>query len=402
MAYGKKKKVSQSLADYSICLLGESGIGKTTMMVTACEKEFGEEGYMIFNMGKEQGVDCIDGAVYEDIEDWKKFDAVTKDIIQHKDEEYPDLKVVVIDTLDQLVEITEPEVIRRYNNENMGSKDFKPAKSINGAYGGFGRGEDMVVKLLLDRIWELQNVGVHVWYTGHVKNREILDPVTNSTYTSITTNMMARYFTAFRTKMHVVGVACIDRRIEAEGTGRRNIVTKKEVTVNRVKEERRKIVFRDDNYSVDSKSRFMNIVDEIPMETNAFLKALKDAIAASVRTPAVEEVKAVVFVPSKAASTPEPTPEPVPEPEELPFDEPPLDPAAIEDDELLIDDDEIEEAPPFDKEAKIAEVKSAFREAGTDTKRSVKAVLLAIGKKTLDPDIPDDKLREIMKILNVA
>lgn len=293
MSIIKKNKISENLNDFSLCLCGESGIGKTTTMVEACEKEFGEDGYVILNMGKEQGVDCLENASYVDIPTWKHFDAAVKEFIKNKDTEYPDLKVVVFDTLDQLIEICEPTVVEMWNKENLGKKDFVPVKTLNAAWNGFGRGEDKVIELILNKVWELKKVGITVWYTCHVKTREIIDPISNQTYTSLSTLMMQKYFNGFKTKMHVVGMACVDRTIETEKTGRKNIVTKKDITVNKIKEERRKIVFRDDNYSVDSKSRFAGIVDEIPLDSDELLKALHDAIkesknrkASATKTPA--------------------------------------------------------------------------------------------------------------------
>jgi GTPase SAR1 family protein len=276
--YGKKNKVKDGLENYSVALFGESGIGKTTLMYEVCEKLFGSDGYMIFNAGKEQGIDCLEDASYEDIENFKKFDAVVSDIIKNKKSDYPDLKVVVLDTLDQIIEIVEPEIVRRYNSENLGVKDFKPAKTINGAYGGFQNGQDECIKLILNKIWDLQSVGVRVWYTGHVKTKESIDPYTNMSFTSLSTNISNKYLNGFKTKIHALGIACIDRTIETEDTGRENIVTHKKITVNKVKAEKRKIVFRDDNYSVDSKSRLADIVDEISMDSDAFIKAIENAI----------------------------------------------------------------------------------------------------------------------------
>lgn len=283
--YGKRNKVSENLGDYNICVLGESGIGKTTLMVQTCQKLFGEDGYMILNMGKEDGIDCIDGASYEDIPNFKVFDAITKDIISNKDTDYPDLKVLVSDTLDQLFELVEPEVIRRWNAENQGKKDFILVKTLNQSWGGFGRGEEKVLEIILDRMWELKKVGVAFWSCGHVKTREVLDPLTAQTYTTLSTNMMQKYFNGIKTKMHVVGMACIDREIIKESTGRKNIVTKKEITKNKVVSESRKIIFRDDDYGVDSKSRFAEIIDEVPLDTDEFIKALEDAIKAAKKKP---------------------------------------------------------------------------------------------------------------------
>ena len=276
--YGKRNTVSKNITDYNIAILGLAGIGKTTLMVETCEKLVGDDGYIIFNMGKEDGISCIDGAIYENIESWKKFDEVTKDIVKNKATDYPDLKIIVIDTIDQLFDITEPEVIRRYNQEKLGEKGFKPVSSINAAYGGFGAGLSACEKLVLDKIWEMKKVGVAVWMCGHTKTKDIVDPLTDQTYTTISANLSQRYFNAIKTKMHIVGMAVIDRDIVTESTGRQNIVTKEDITKNKVVTESRKIIFRDDNYGVDSKSRFANIVDEIPLDSDAFIKAIQDAI----------------------------------------------------------------------------------------------------------------------------
>ena len=73
-------------------------------------------------------------------------------------------------------------------------------------------------------------------------------------------------------------MAYIDREIDRVKTGRKNVVSQKDEIIGKVKAERRVICFRDDNFSVDSKSRFANIVDRIPLDANAFIQALTDAI----------------------------------------------------------------------------------------------------------------------------
>jgi hypothetical protein len=381
--FGKKNKVSENLEDYNICILGESGIGKTTLMVQTCQKLFGEDGYMILNMGKEDGIDCIDGASYEDVPNYKVFDAITRDIIANKDTDYPDLKVLVSDTLDQLFELVEPEAIRRWNVENQGKKDFIPSKTLNQSWGGFGRGEDKVLEIILNRMWELKKVGVAFWSCGHVKTREILDPLTGQTYTSLSTNMMQKYFNGIKTKMHVVGMACIDREIIKESTGRQNVVTKKDITKNKVVAESRKIIFRDDDYGVDSKSRFANIIDQIPLDTDEFIKALKDAIKAAKNNPISKK---------SVKSTPKSQPK-----EEVVEDE---------SDTQIEDIDEIDDEIPFTEEDTTSQYPNNLSEVirvefkkckDVDLKAKVREVIKPYGKLA---DVDEDGLKAIYDILN--
>lgn len=373
--FGKKSTVSNNIWNYNIGVLGESGVGKTTLMYNVCNKLVGDDGYILLNIGKEDGVKCIDGIVYEDVPNYKAWNEITKDIIENKKTDYPNLKIIVIDTLDQLFEIAEPEVIRKWNNDNATKKDFTPAKTLNQACGGFGRGEDAVIDLLLNRIWELKKVGVAFFYTGHTKRREVEDAITGQTYSSLTTNMMQRYFTAVKTKTDVLGIACIDREIIKEKTGKKNIITKQEETRNKISSESRVIKFRDDNYSVDSKSRFAGIIEQIPLDADEFINAIKNAI-----NTAQSDVKPSVKIETSIK-------------EDVPFD-------TSEDVEQTRDEVEPEVSNSVDKTTLMDEIRTKFKSASADIKKQIKAILTEKGSGKLDDNLDISVLNEISSILD--
>ena len=378
MAFGKRSSISENLNDYSIMLCGESGIGKTTVMSRLCEMEFGEDGYLLMNTGDEEGVSAIDDVTYEDVPTYKKYVEICNDIIKNKASEYPNLKVIIIDTLDQLIKATEAHAIDDWNRSNMGNKNFKPAKSLNSVEGGFGAGYDVVFNLIYDKVRALDKVGVKVWFVCHSKTKDIVDPLTSSAYTTLTSNMAQRYFNDFKTKVHVVGVACIDRTIDVVGTGRENIMNHKEITVNKVSNETRQIVFRDDSYSVDSKSRFAGIVDRIPLDAEELQKALKDAIKNSKTSTSKKSV------PKKETKKPENTP--VVE-EEL-------------DDDLDEDivTDTVEETTSEYPNNLVEVIRTMFKECkDADTKATVKGIIAEYGKLN---DVDEDGLKKIYDILN--
>lgn len=274
--FGKKNVIKVDPLAYNLGLIGESGIGKTTLAKEVCEKLVGEDGYMIFNIGKEDGIDAIAGAVYEDIPDWDTFEEVTDDILENKLTDYRDLKVIVYDTLDELFEIAEPEVIRLHNKENP----EKPVTSIKAAFGGYMAGEDKAVEIILNRIWELKKVGVSMFILGHTKKRTMTDVVTGLEYDMLTTNMSHRYFNAMKTKLHVLGVASINREITQIKTGKKigKGKDRKDEVKGSIENETRLITFRDDNFNIDSKSRFSEIIDTIVLSPDEFIKAIEDAI----------------------------------------------------------------------------------------------------------------------------
>ena len=274
--FGKKNEVSLNPLDYNVCILGEGGLGKTTLAKEVCEKLTGENGYIHFDIGNEFGASAIQNIVTERIENWAKLTEVVDDIVENKNEDYPELKVVIWDTLDELVILAETETIRQHNKKNPDKK----TDTINSAMGGFGKGQEYAISLIINEMSKLRSVGVSSIIIGHLKRTDIIDPITQETYSKLTADTTQKYFNAIKNKQHFVCVGYIDREIVKEKTGRKNIATKQDITINKAVSESRVLTFRDDTYSVDSKSRFADIVDRIPFDSDAFIKAMKDAILA--------------------------------------------------------------------------------------------------------------------------
>lgn len=274
MAFGKRNEIKIDPLKYNIALLGESGIGKTTIIKEMCEELGGEDSYIFLEMAGEAGADAIQGIVYEDVDDWDMVEEIVSDIEDNKSTEYKSLKVIVVDTYDGWINLAQNEAIRLWNKAHPD----KRADSIDASWNGFQKGQQKAFDLMFDVIKRLRAVGVATIIIGHVKNREITDVASGVTYQQLTSDVEKVYFNLLKKKMHFVGLAYFDRTIVTEKTGKKNIVTKKEETINKISEETRKIRFRDPAMAVDSKSRFADIVAEIDFNVTDFIKAMKDAI----------------------------------------------------------------------------------------------------------------------------
>lgn len=290
MAFGKRNSVNLDILSYNIMLLGESGAGKTSLINDVCTKYTGNpESALFLEIGLERGADSISGINYINCPEWNmdydEFDnaagfyTVCEDIIENKTTEYPDLKVVVWDTLDQLINVTEAEVIRMWNREcRAAGHPEKQAKTINGCYSGYGRGEKKAIEMMLDVMNRLRRVGVATIIIGHVKTKSIEDPLTGQSYQILTSDQQQNYFNAIKKNLHFLGLLYIDREMAAEKTGKKIFGTNKDETVNRIVGETRKVRFRDDGAVVDCKSRFADIVPEIDCDAEQFINAIQDAI----------------------------------------------------------------------------------------------------------------------------
>jgi flagellar biosynthesis GTPase FlhF len=395
MAYGKKNVISTDLNKVIFGLLGESGIGKTTTLYHMAETLFGDEGYILLDMGSEYGSEYIEGVVAEPVETFKKFLDIVNDICKNKDKDYPNLKVILADTLDALFEVGEPYLTKLYNQEHMGEKNFVPAKTINAAEGGFMHGQDRLIDIVVEQIVKLRKVGVGFWYTGHVKRRSTDDVFSGDSYDQLTTSMSQRYFNAIKNKTHALGIAYINRDLTEQEIGKENPVTHKKNTITKIVSESRKVKFRDDSYTADSKSRLKYIIDEVNLDEHEIIKALEDAIAEEKKNPYNADAKPATK--KKSTKKSEPIDEPVKESfnitdscvDELPIVEDIFDEA----------EDEIAEdvVAPVDKDV-LAEIRAAFKAADADTKAEVKTILANYGGKLANEMKPSD-VKSIQKIL---
>lgn len=300
MKFGKKNKIKIDPLAYNLALIGESGIGKSTTIKNYCEKLAGEDGYMFLEIGKEDGADAITNINYLTCPEWDMdydeptnsigFNTFVEDVVENRTSDWKDLKVVVIDTYDELFAIAEQEVIDMHNRENP----TKRVKSIKAAFGGFQAGEDKAIEIVLEALWSLKRVGVSFIIIGHTKSRNVTDAVTGEDYLQLTSNLSQKYFNAIKTKVHFLGVAAIDREIVKEKTGKKNIVTKEDIKKGVVKNETRKITFRDDNYVIDSKSRFADVVESIPLDADELITAITDAIKKELKKSGTDYSTAVV------------------------------------------------------------------------------------------------------------
>lgn len=397
--FGNRKTISKNVNDYMIGIMAPSGWGKTTLMYESCEKLFGPEGYFIADMGDEDGTAAIDDIAAEQIPTWKKFKEVVDDIVKNKDVDYADLKVIILDTLDAAFEKAEEYTVQTWNRENMGQQGFKAASSINSVEGGFGKGLDRVIETVKKEIARLAKVGVKVWWTAHVKEKDQTDLFTGTNYTTLTANMSMKYFNSIKNISHIIGFGYFDRTVEKQEVGEANVVTKKKKTRNAVTDETRKIKFRDDAMIADAKSRFSKIIDEIVLDTDEFIKAITDAI----NSASGDEIKPVAEKSTTKKTTKKPEPAPVDEEEdelteklraivekaqakdEVEDETPPFDVTeeiddifeeeeeSVEDDEMITLDD-----------VRMGAIRNAFKAANATQKAEVKKHLVDYNNRLCD------------------
>ena len=276
--FGKKNQVKVDPFNYSLMMLGEPKIGKTSLLYQVAEKLVGEDGYIFAELFRERGADAIEGIVAENLPTWDDWVEFVDDIVDNKTTDYADLRVVFGDTYDQMILMAQQEALSLWNRKNPD----KRADSLNGSWNGFGGGDKKALELIFEQVDRLESVGVKVWWIGHVKTKEVKNIYNDETYQILTSDQQQNYFNALKKNLHFLCLAYFDRELQKEKTGKKNIVTKKEEIKTTIKDETRKIKFRDDSFVVDSGSRFSDITPEINLDADEFITAITEAIKSEI------------------------------------------------------------------------------------------------------------------------
>ena len=94
---------------------------------------------------------------------------------------------------DGWIKLAELEAIRLWNKDHPD----KRADCIDAAWNGFQKGQAKACELMFDIMVRLRKVGVSMVIIGHVKNRELTDIATGTTYQTLTSDVEKVYFNLY-------------------------------------------------------------------------------------------------------------------------------------------------------------------------------------------------------------
>ena len=287
----KKNSVKVDLCSYpQYVLIGQRGIGKTTLFRDIVIEEYGSPEYgLLISCGNESGYHSLDNLQVEEVREWTKeygfpekengvpeeywtrgLVEVIDDLVFNK-ANY-NIKLVCFDTLDELYPMAEQRVFYEHKKK----KGTYP-ESLNSALGGYGAGQARAVELVTEQIARLRNAGYGVFLIGHVKVKDKIDPVTGDVYEQYTNNLSNKYFGAVAdTAQMVVNIV-----------NQLNIVGGTEDKAGRISGSDRIMYFRDTGL-IDAKSRFVGVPDSLPLSAKNFLEAFKMGVRGS-QTQPIEE-----------------------------------------------------------------------------------------------------------------
>lgn len=272
---GKLREVKVDIANYSYLMNGIAGIGKTTTVSEIGVRKYGVDGYLLLTVGQEPEPEHIGNIMNERAVDWDDLEEIIETICEYKNEDYPSLRMIGIDSVDEVFRLAEAKVIELHNK-----KVDSPAKrvdTVKKCFGGFQAGENKVVDMVSSLLFKLRDYGISLFFIGHTKSKNKVDQMTDIEYELVTSNLDNKYYNCIKDKVNVVMCAYIEREMTDLET-MKDAFTKKQKQVGKIASEKRVVSFRDEEYAVDVKSHLKHIVPKCELDAQTIINELETAI----------------------------------------------------------------------------------------------------------------------------
>lgn len=255
----KINRISLDFENYYFFLKGVEKSGKTTLARDLVLELYGRaDAGLLLAIGKETGYKALDNIQALDMEDWSTFDETIEELINNRDE-YSHIKMIFVDTLDELVELAEAETIA-YSNRSTG----KRVSTLNASLGGYGAGRKHLCKIVDEKLSALKKAGYGIFVIGHTKLKTIKEQgmAEEQEFQVLDSNLNSDYANIVAHKADVIATINIEREVN---------------DAKRVIDAKRYIYFRNNGF-VNAGSRFSNIVEKTELSAVNFITAIKDAI----------------------------------------------------------------------------------------------------------------------------
>ena len=350
------------LTKYYYFLQGVEKIGKTTFFRDLVLELFNGDATqgLLLAIGSEKGFKALDNIQVIEIETWADFVGIINELCATKQH---GIKLVGVDTYDELVELAEKEVLRLSRLETG-----KPCKSLNAALGGYGAGRKRLCQIVDEQLSKLHTqCGLLV--IGHTKIKTIKEQgiTEDMEYNVLDSNLNKDYASVVSNKADVIATGVIERQIEDGRT--QNI--------------QRNLYLRNSGFVVAG-SRFRNVPDKIEFNAKKFIETITEAIKNSKTTDAMPVTKqqSVSQDVIKQETKQEAYEQPAYEQEQDVFEE---------------QDDEVVEQKLIDVELNekyLAQIQNKFKTATLQTKKLVKEFLIENGYSKFDIETVETKIFE--------
>ena len=265
----KVNKVSLDFNNYYYYIKGVPKCGKTTFARDLTLELYNKpEAGLLISVGDEKGYKALDSIQAVDCEDWAEFEEVVDDLVENYDE-YKDIKLIYIDTVDELIRLAEEETCRA-SQRQTGKKC-----TLNSAFGGYNAGRQHITKIVTEKM-ALLNKLYGVMCIGHTKLRTIKEQgnLEEFEYQMLDSNLNKDFDNIFGNKADIIGIVNVERDVNSK--------------TKRVEDTKRYLYFRNNGF-VNAGGRFENIVEKIEFTAKNFIDAVEEAIKKGIKTPMSDE-----------------------------------------------------------------------------------------------------------------